>query len=854
MKKFFKTAGLLAAVVGMSVCGALLFLGNAAAPKTDTIEPLAVEIPLPTMFCPECGEGVVTYTNSATCTKPGTITYGACSVCGFEGRSESVDALGHNWGSYIQTTAPTCTETGVETATCTRCDATNERILNALGHDFIDYEQTIAPTCTMPGIKTATCLRCDATDSIQIAALGHDSAITIPAVDATCTETGLTTGYRCSRCNAITVAQEEVPALGHDFITYEETISPTCTMPGTKTATCLRCDATDTIPIAALGHDSAITIPAVDATCMETGLTTGYRCSRCNTITVAQEEVPALGHDFITYEETISPTCTMPGVSTATCSRCGEEDSIPIAALGHNSAITIPAVEATCTETGLSVGYKCSRCGTITVSQKETLPLGHDFGVHEETIAPTCTMPGVSTATCSRCGEEDTIPIAALGHRYVQHNARAATCTEIGWNAYVTCSRCNYTTYEEIPATGHTFGPDATCTEDQTCLVCGEVVSAATGHIPGPAATCTTAQTCSVCGTQIAPALGHDEIQHEAKAATCTEIGWNAYVTCSRCNYTTFEEIPATGHTPGPAATCTTAQTCTVCGTQLAAALGHAPGAEATCTTPQVCTRCNAELAPALGHAPGAEATCTTAQTCTRCGTELAPALGHDLEEHEAKAATCTENGWDAYVTCSRCDYTTFKEIETRGHDWTEWNDTRESCDVAGERTRTCTVCGEEETEILEAGMHSWDEGIETKPATCAESGILTKTCTICGETMEETIEPLGHELTYHPAVDATETAGGNVEYWQCDACEAYFADAEGKIQITEEDTRIPSIGADVEDPEDPEEEEPVKDEGGILWWHWVIIVCVVIVLVTAFAAYFIAKNRSSRVRKAKKR
>ena len=47
--------------------------------------------------------------------------------------------------------------------------------------------------------------------------------------------------------------------------------------------------------------------------------------------------------------------------------------------------------------------------------------------------------------------------------------------------------------------------------------------------------------TCSLCTdsyTEVIKALGHDEIKHEAKAPTCTEIGWDAYETCSRCDYT----------------------------------------------------------------------------------------------------------------------------------------------------------------------------------------------------------------------------------------------------------------------------------------------------------------------------
>ena len=105
---------------------------------------------------------------------------------------------------------------------------------------------------------------------------------------------------------------------------------------------------------------------------------------------------------------------------------------------------------------------------------------------------------------------------------------------------------------------------------------------------------------CSKCGltTKVEKAaLGHDEIAHEAKEVTCTEIGWNAYVTCSRCDYTTYEEISA---------------------------------------------------------------------------------LGHDEIAHESKAPTCTEIGWNAYVTCSRCDYTTYEEIP-QTHDYVD---------------RVCTRCG----------------------------------------------------------------------------------------------------------------------------------------------------------------
>lgn len=58
---------------------------------------------------------------------------------------------------------------------------------------------------------------------------------------------------------------------------------------------------------------------------------------------------------------------------------------------------------------------------------------------------------------------------------------------------------------------------------------------------------------CSVCGyekSDTLPPEGHQPVRHPAQAPTCTEPGWNAFVTCKNCPYTTFSAIPASGHSP----------------------------------------------------------------------------------------------------------------------------------------------------------------------------------------------------------------------------------------------------------------------------------------------------------------
>ena len=180
-------------------------------------------------------------------------------------------------------------------------------------------------------------------------------------------------------------------------------------------------------------------------------------------------------------------------------------------------------------------------------------------------------------------------------------------------------------------------------------------------------------------------------------APTCTSQGYTTYK-CADCGLSTKDDyVDALGHTAGAEATCTEAQTCTVCGEELVAALGHTAGAEATCTDAQTCTVCGAELVEALGHTAGDAATCTTAQTCTVCGEELVAALGHDMLTHTETLPTCTEAGVAAGEECFRCGQTTgLDEIAALGHDYAEGQ---------------CTRCGDKDPDYVAPHEHSFVEG-----------------------------------------------------------------------------------------------------------------------------------------------
>ncbi|MGM9552901.1 MAG: leucine-rich repeat protein, partial [Faecousia sp.] len=119
--------------------------------------------------------------------------------------------------SYTESViAPTCTEKGHKTHTCTVCGDSYVDVMDALGHDFGKWTQTKAPTCAAQGEEKGTCSRCGVTETREIAATGHTEVIDA-AIAATCTEAGKTEGKHCSVCNAVLAAQEKIPALGHKY-------------------------------------------------------------------------------------------------------------------------------------------------------------------------------------------------------------------------------------------------------------------------------------------------------------------------------------------------------------------------------------------------------------------------------------------------------------------------------------------------------------------------------------------------------------------------------------------------------------------------------------------------------------
>ena len=416
------------------------------------------------------------------------------------------------------------------------------------------------------------------------------------------------------------------------------------------------------------------------------------------------------------------------------------------------------------------IHIKCSVCG-----RKNSIVYG-DLSDHTGgTETPTCT----TGKTCEKCGAEYGI----LGHKWkTPANASLGNGTH-----RIICLRCG------LNGTASCTGGTATCTTKAVCEACGgkygkrNLNNHALVHYDAQAPTCTEIgwdayETCSRCDyttRKELPALNHALEQHEAQAPTCTEKGWNAYETCYRCDYTTYAELPALNH-----------------------ALVQHEAQAPTCTEPgwdayETCSRCDyttyAEL-PALNHAlvqhEAKAPTCTEKgwsayETCSRCNhttyTEL-PALNHALVNHDAKAPTCTEIGWDAYETCSRCDHTTYAELPALNHDLKQHAAQAPTCtEIGWDAYKTCSRCDYTTYAELPALNHDLVNH-DAKAPTCTEPGWNAyDTCSRCDYTTYAELPALNHDYQAVTVEPTCETDGYTI--FTCSRCkDSYTADPTDKL------------------------------------------------------------------------
>lgn len=218
---------------------------------------------------------------------------------------------------------------------------------------------------------------------------------------------------------------------------------------------------------------------------------------------------------------------------------------------------------------------------------------------------------------------------------------------------------------------------------------------------------------------------------------------------------------------------------------------------ESTCTVPgsvtTYCIHCgevvNSEPLPLADHTEGPAATCTAAQTCTVCGTELNPKLSHTEGTPAITKATCVQDGVEVY-NCTVCgEFIKEVVLPATGHSYlnSARNEIHEAtCEDDGYTIRFCDSCDAPDVIPGEAAFGHNTNGESIEESTCTVPGTKTIYCDVCFEVQDEITLPLAaHKLSAVEAYGPFCHADGVAAHYACDDCGALFADENGTQPVT---------------------------------------------------------------------
>ena len=403
-------------------------------------------------------------------------------------------------------------------------------------------------------------------------------------------------------------------------------------------------------------------------------------------------------------------TCTEEGEKKFTCSICGDEKTEKISATGHQHTEIRNKKEATCKETGYSGDTWCKDCGKKILSgQTIAKTENHSWDAGKVTTKATCTEEGEKTFTCSICGDKKTEKISATGHQHTEiRNKKEATCKETGYSGDTWCKDCGkkILSGQTIAKTENHSWDAGKVTTKATCTEEGEKTF-----------------TCSICGdekTEKVSATGHQHTEiRNKKEATCKETGYSGDTWCKDCGKKILS------------------------GQAIAKTEDHSWN-QGEITKEPTCKEKGEKTF-----------------TCSICGntkTEKVSTTDHQhMEIRNQKNPTCKEAGYSGDTYCADCGVkiSSGKTIaKTKNHNWDGGVITTEpTCTERGEKTFTCTICGNTDTKKVNATGHRYGAYKVVKEPTNKRKGLKSKTCSVCGKIVYE-----GIPKTNSSPTDSSET------------------------------------------------------------------------------------------------
>ncbi len=535
-------------------------------------------------------------------------------------------------------------------------------------------------------------------------------------------------------------------------------------------------------------------------------------CTSGRTCTVCGGSSEPLGHDWGTWTQNSDEKA-----HTRICKR----DT------SHTETENCHGGTATCTQRAT-----CTVCGA-----EYGDALGHDFTTswtHDD---------NEHWKQCSRCDKKDDVGPHTWDNGTI---TTAPTCTKAGKKTY-SCTKCDATKIEPIPATGHSWKSDWTSDAthhwhecaNENCDVTDNAGKNGYAEHSGGKATCTQNAVCEFCKAEYGEKLPHDftaetvDAKYLKSAATCTEkaVYYKSCAVCGLSSEGTADE--ATFFSGNALDHDWSAWTSNEDGTHTR-----------TCKRDASHTETN--------NCTGGTATCTAKAVCEVCKSEYGEKLPHDFtaETVDAKylksAATCTGKAI-YYKSCAVCglssegtaDEATFFSGNALDHDWGAWMPNGD-----GTHTRTCTVdgcsAGTQTEDCIDANKDHKCDICDYIISECADDNKDHKCdycgkkltehsggkatckdkakCEFCGESYGELNANNHSDLKHFPAVAATKTAEGNIEYWYCSGCKKYYKDATATQEIKQADTVTAKLPGDTVKP-GADKSPQTGDNSNLLLW-----------------------------------
>ncbi len=502
-------------------------------------------------------------------------------TCSLWGETEG-EALGHSYGEATETVAPDCTNAGEMEYTCSACGDVKTETVNALGHTYVDGACEMCGEAQPLEVTIDTFADTGVLDgSTSISWTNGDfSVVNQKGSSSTAIRTSDTDHFRLYVGNTFTVSGGAMTKVVINCVSGYPINDSTNKVNDGWTVT---------------ANGTAITYTATNGSADELTITIGKQSRIQSVVITPYVEAPSdCEHDYVGVE-TQAPSCTVEGVTTYTCSKCGESYTEAIATIPHNYVEDI--IDSTCTTTGTAT-YECSVCFH---SYDETIPVKpHNYvddvcdacgavkaykgtidfsNVEQRTELTTqiqiWTNEGLTFTNNKLTGNniaDYTDPVriyknSGIVIEFPEMSKLIIDASGIGndylWDATLEAAGLSFTVESKIYTI--TFAEpvnsieltaanqvransitaivahecvwaDATCTAPKTCSKCGATEGEALGHTYFDACSAI----CDVCGYE--REAGHNVIHVEAKDATCTELGNIEYWYCDVCGMAWLDE------------------------------------------------------------------------------------------------------------------------------------------------------------------------------------------------------------------------------------------------------------------------------------------------------------------------